>query len=129
MGMTNMQYDEKEDRKILKARQTHVVEVHAVPDFYIRLSDGTTFEFNGTVIHSIGPTVDAVTRPLTTISGEDLSTLISTTPLSWVVFNSGFQQIMFSNKWFLTMEPTPDDTWRLDLGDGGVLTFPPQRTA
>ncbi|GAA4631352.1 hypothetical protein GCM10023196_060460 [Actinoallomurus vinaceus] len=76
-------------------------------------------------IHSIGPTVDAVTRPLTALPAEALSTLISARPLSWVAFNSGFQRIMFSNKWFLTMEPGPDDTWRLDLGDGRV-TYPPQ---
>lgn len=121
-----MQYEEKEDRKILKARETQVVEVRSVPDFYLRLSDGATLEFNGTVIHSFGARADAVSQPLTALPAEDLSTLISARPLSWVVFNSGSQRIMFSNTWFLTLKPGSDDTWRLDLGDGRVLTYPPQ---
>jgi hypothetical protein len=112
---TTVQYEETEDRKILKTRETQVIEVRSVPDFYLRLSNGATFEFNGTVIHSFGARGDAVRRPLTAVPAEDLSTLISARPLSWVVFNSGSQRIMFSN-----------DTWRLDLGDGRVLTYPPQ---
>jgi hypothetical protein len=128
MRTTTVQYEEKEDRKILKAREAHVVEVRSVPDFYLRLSNGTTFEFNGTVIHSIGPRgEDAVRRSLTALPAEDLSTLISARPLSWVVFHEGSQRIVFSNTWFLTLTPGPDDTWRLDLGDGRVLTHPPQQ--
>lgn len=120
-----MQYEEYEDRKILKAREAQVVEVHSVPDFYLRLSSGATLEFNGTVIHSVGPRKNAVRRPLTALPAEDLSTLIFARPLSWVVFHSGSQRIMFSNTWFLTLTPGSDDTWRLDLGDGRVLTYPP----
>jgi hypothetical protein len=121
-----VQYEETEDRKILKARETQVVQVRSVPDFYLRLSNGATFEFNGTVIHSFGARGDAVRRPLTAVPAEDLSTLISARPLSWVVFHSGSQRIMFSNSWFLTLDPGSDDTWRLDLGDGRVLTYPPK---
>jgi hypothetical protein len=121
-----VQYEETEDRKILKAREAQVVEVRSVPDLYLRLSNGATFEFNGTVIHSVGARVDAVCRPLTALPAEDLSTLISARPLSWVVFDSGSQRIVFSNSWFLTLKPGSDDTWRLDLGDGRVLTYPPQ---
>lgn len=122
-----MQYEEKEDRKILKARETQVVEVRSDPDFYLRLSSGATLEFNGTVIHSVGPRGEgAVRRPLTDLPAEDLSTLISARPLSWVVFHSGSQRIVFSNTWFLTLTPGSGDTWRLDLGDGRVLTYPPQ---
>ena len=126
MRTTAMEYVEKEDRKILKARETHVVEVRAVPDFYLRLSSGVILEFNGTVIHSFGARVDAERRPLTALPAEDLPTLISATPLSWVVFNSGSQRIMFSNTWLLKIRPGPDDAWRLDLGDGRVLTYPPE---
>ena len=121
-----MQYEETKDRKILKAREAHVVEVRSVPDFYLRLSNGATFEFNGTVIHALGLRKNAVRRPLTDFPAEDLSTLISARPLSWVVFHSGSQRIMFSNSWLLNLKPGPDDTWRLDLGDGRVLTHPPQ---
>ena len=88
-----MEYIEKEDRKILQARETQVVEFHATPDFYLRVSNGATLEFNGTVIHSFGARVDAPRRPLTALPAEDLPTLLSATPLSWVVFNSGTQRI------------------------------------
>ena len=122
-----MQYEEIADRKIIKARETRVAEIHSVPGFYLRLSDGTTLEFNGTVIHSVGPRGEnAVLRPLTALSAEDISTLVSTRPLSWVVFNSGSQRIVFSNAWFLTLKPGPEDTWRLDLGNGRVLIYPPE---
>lgn len=126
MRTTTVQYEETEDRKILKARDAQVVEVHSVPGFYLRLSNGATLEFSGMVIHSVGPRGEsAVRRPLAALTVEDLSTLISARPLSWVVFNSGSQRIVFSNSWFLTLKPGPDDTWRLDLGDGRVLTYPP----
>ncbi len=121
-----MEYIEKEDRKILQARETQVVEFHATPDFYLRVSNGATLEFNGTVIHSFGARVDAPRRPLTALPAEDLPTLLSATPLSWVVFNSGTQRIMFSNTWLLKIKPGPDQTWRLNLGDGRMLTYPPQ---
>lgn len=121
-----MQYEETEDRKILKAREVQVVEVRSAPAFYIRLSDGTTLEYNGTVTRSLGARANAPRQPLTTVPAEELSTLIATTPLSWVVFNTGNQRIMFSNSWLLTMKPDPDDTWRLDLADGRVLTYPPE---
>lgn len=110
----------------MKARETRVAEVHSVPGFYLRLSDGTALEFAGTVIQSVSPRVNAVRRPLTALSAEDLSTLVSTRPLSWVIFNSGSQRIMFSNTWLLTLTPGPEDTWRVDLGDGRVLTYPPE---
>jgi hypothetical protein len=125
--MTTVDYEEMEDRKILKARDAEVVEVRSAPGFYLRLSSGVTLEFTGMVIHSVGPRgEDAVRRPLTALSTEDLSTLISARPLSWVVFNSGSQRIVFSNSWFLTLKPGSDDIWRLDLGDGRVLTYPPE---
>ena len=47
-------------------------------------------------------------------------------PLSWVIFNSGDHRIVFSNTWFLTLDTEQNDVWRLDLGDGGVLTYPPR---
>lgn len=62
-----MQYEEKEDRKILKAREAHVVEARSVPDFYLCLSNGATLEFNGTVIHAVGLRKNAVRRPLTAL--------------------------------------------------------------
>jgi hypothetical protein len=126
MRTTKVQYEEKEDRKILRAREAQVVEVRSVPDFYLRLSNGATLESDGTVIHSVGPRGEgAVRRPLTALSPEELSTLISERPLSWVVFHSGSHRIVFSNSWFLTLKPGSDDTWRLDFGDGRVLTYPP----
>ncbi|TDD95635.1 hypothetical protein [Actinomadura rubrisoli] len=122
-----VQYEEKEDRKILKVREAQVAEVRAVPSFYLRLSDGTALEYSGTVIHSVGPRGEnAVLRPLTALTAEDLSSLISARPLSWVVFASGSQRIMFSNSWLLTLKPGPDDIWRMDLRDGHTLTYPPQ---
>jgi hypothetical protein len=126
MRTTAMEYIEEEDRKILQARQAQVVDVRADPDFYLRLSNGAALEFNGTVIHSFGARVDTERRLLTALPAEDLSTLISASPLSWVVFNSGSQRIMFSNTWLLKLRPGLDDTWRLDLGDGRVLTYPTQ---
>lgn len=122
-----MEYIEKEDRKILRAREAEVVEVRAVPDLYLRLSNKAVLEFNGIVTQSVGPrNKRAVRRPLADFSTDELFTLISTRPLSWVVFNSGRQRIVFSNTWFLTLYTGPDDTWRLDLGDGHVLTYPPE---
>ena len=123
-----MLYAETGDRKVLKARETQVVEVRAVPHFYVRLSDGTTFEFDGTVLHSFGVNVEAVKRrtPLDALSARDLGALVCERPLSWVVFNSGSHRIVFSNAWFLTLKPGPDETWRLDLGDGRRFAHPPQ---
>lgn len=120
-----MEYEETADRKILKARGSRVVEVRSAPDFYLRLSNEATLEFDGTVVHSIG-SVRSARRPLTDLSAGDLAGLISERPLSWVVFDSGSQRIVFSNSWFLTLRPGSGEKWRLNLGDGRVLTHPPQ---
>ncbi len=122
-----MDYEEKEDRKILIARDAEVIEVRSVPDFYLRLSNGAILEFDGVVTHSIGPrNKRAVRRALAELSPGQLAHLVSARPLSWVIFNSGDQRIVFSNTWFLTLDTEPNDAWRLDLGDGRVLTYPPR---
>lgn len=119
-------YEELDDRKILRAKDARVIEVRADPAFLLRLTGGLTLEFSGRVRHTRGPrgAGSAPPRLLKEFSPEELSTLISATPLSWVVFNDGDQRIIFSNRWHLTLEFEPGDKWRLDLGDGRILTYP-----
>ncbi|MFC6934366.1 hypothetical protein ACFQHO_31140 [Actinomadura yumaensis] len=120
-----MLYQTTDDRKILRLRDAKVLEVRAAPRFFLRLTGDVELDFTGEVVHTLGPrTPDAHRRLLSEFSQHELSELISAAPASWVVFNTGAQRIVFSNRWHLTMTPKPGDSWRLDLGDGEILTYP-----
>lgn len=120
------QYKEIEDRKIMRVRDARVLEIRATPAFHLRLTNGVTFDFDGTVMHTIGRRGGYPDpRPLTELPPGELSSVISTRPLSWVIFNDGAHRIVFSNAWQLTMDPEPGDTWRVVLSDGETFTYPP----
>lgn len=121
-----MRYRELEDRKILQARDAVVLEVRADPQFFLQLSNGIRLEYSGTVRQTIGPggAPNAAPRPLSDFNSEELVQLLGSRPLSWVIFNSGAQRIVFSNKWHLAVSPGVGDSWNLDFGDGQVLSYP-----
>ncbi|HEX2316771.1 MAG TPA: hypothetical protein VHJ17_23700 [Thermomonospora sp.] len=126
-----MEYEETEGRKILHLRHTHVAEVRLRPTFGLRLSNGVVLDYTGTVTRTIGSikAPGASPRSLTDMDAAEVDALRNTTPLSWVVFNSGGQRIVLSDQWHLAVRPGPGDSWRLDLADGRVLTYPPTSTA
>ncbi|MFI0444451.1 hypothetical protein [Actinomadura sp. 6N118] len=122
-----VEYLEKEDRKILKVRDAHVVQIQASPHFLLRLSNGVTLESTAPVLQTIGSinSPNASPRPVTALPAAELQALVSARPLSWVIFNTGDQRIVFSNKWHLDLTPGPNDTWQLKANDNDILTYPP----
>ncbi|WP_019630201.1 hypothetical protein [Actinomadura atramentaria] len=120
-----IQYDSIEDRKILQARGTRVVEVDAAPSFRLLLTDGLKLEYDGEVTYKLGGESIRSARPLSTLPPEQVNRLVAARPLSWVVFNTGDQRIVFSNAWYLYLSVDSGQSWRLDLGDGVTLTHPP----
>lgn len=119
------QYEELDDRKILRVRDAQVAEIRAVPDFYMRLNNGVTLEFNGTVNWAIGRVGGhPEPRTLSMLSQDQLDDVIGATPLSWVVFNDGGQRIVLSRALHLTFDPGQGERWRLQLTDGTVFTYP-----
>ncbi|MFI0367887.1 hypothetical protein ACH35V_08400 [Actinomadura sp. 1N219] len=123
-----VQYVEREDRKILQARQCEVIEVHVIPHLVLRLTGDVCLEFSGRVLHTTGArTEENPGKDLAELAEHELSSLLFSKPLSWVVFNTGNQRIVFSNHWHLALKASLGDTWRLELGHGRTLTYPPIR--
>ncbi|REE96694.1 hypothetical protein [Thermomonospora umbrina] len=119
-------YRQIEDRKIMNFRDSRVLEIKVAPAFHLRLTNGVTFDFDGTVMYTVGRRGGPpAPRPLTELPREELSSVVSTRPLSWVVFNDGAHRIAFSNAWELTLDPQEGGTWRMSLSDGEILTHPP----
>jgi hypothetical protein len=120
-----MEFVQAEDRRILRARDGRVLEVGAASGFFLRLSNGASLEFAGTVSQTVGPRGgDNPIRGIDTFSREELSELVSTRPLSWVIFDNGDHRIVFSNGWHLALRVGDEGHWTLDMGDGTVLSFP-----
>ncbi|GAB3279103.1 hypothetical protein GCM10027589_05520 [Actinocorallia lasiicapitis] len=121
-----MRYRTTDDRRILEARDAHVVKVTVTPSLELHLSTGLELHYQGPVEHILGASShpDARRLDFLTFPPKALNLLIGARPLSWVVFHTGDQRIVFSNSWMLTLRPHPNDSWRLNFPNIAPWTHP-----
>lgn len=117
-------YEPREDRVIMLARETRVEDVQVAPWFVMRLTNGVALESTALPQKKASPHRLAPTTSFGELPGQQVSQLVGTRPLAWVIFDNGHHLFVFSNVWHAVLRPESHDTWRVDIPGETPFMYP-----